>query len=353
MASITARKGRFTVRVRRDGFKTVAKTFTRKPDAAAWGRKVESDIESGRWQDIAQAAPTVREAIALYRVAVVAKLKGAETYAYWLTELAGSSIAAKRVNDITPADLSVWRDAQQGAGLKPGTIVRKMGLLSGFLTWCHKERGWLKANPMRSVSKPRVNDSRDRTLSDAELTCLQAAALSSRAAWLGDALVVLVRSAMRRGELWGLKVAEIDFAQSTAHLSDTKNGSARDVPLCPVARGALQRLVNAAEGRGSDSLIPLSDAAAISLAFRRTLARARHLYAKDCAASGMDVDPGFLSNVRLHDMRHVAISGWAATGALSLIELAKISGHRSLKMLSRYSHLNSGSIAAKLATLNI
>lgn len=352
MASITERNGRYLVRVRREGFDLVTKTFTRKQDATVWGRRVEVEMEAGRWQDIKASVPTLKEAITLYRAAVVVQLKGATTYAYWLTELATSSIAEKRVSDITPPDLSAWRDAQQNAGLKPGTVVRKMGLLSGLLTWCHKERGWLAGNPMRSVSKLRVNDARNRTLSDAELECLQSAASSSRAAWLGDALVVLVRSAMRRSELWGLNVGDIDFKQSTAHLSDTKNGSARDVPLCPTAREALQRLVTAAEERHSDRLIPVSDAAAISLAFRRTLSRARRQYAKNCAVNGKDVDAGFLANVRLHDMRHVAVSAWAATGALSLIELASISGHRSLKMLSRYAHLSSERVAAKMATLN-
>ena len=352
MASITERKGRYLVRVRRDGFDPVTKTFTRKQDAAAWGRKVEAGMEAGTWHDDRHIVPTLKEVIPLYRAAAVAKLKGAATYAYWFDELALSCLAGKRVDQITPPDLSAWRDVQQKGGLKPGTVVRKMGLLSGLLTWCHRERGWLTSNPMRSVSKPRVNDARDRILSDEELACLQAAAQSSRATWLGDALIVLVRSAMRRGELWGLKVADVDFARSTAHLADSKNNSSRDVPLCPMAREALQRLVVAASSRGSTSLIPVTDPAAISLAFRRTLARARREYAKRCTIDGNRIDPAYLANVRLHDMRHVAVSAWAATGKLSLIELAAISGHRSLKSLARYSHLSSERVAAKMATLN-
>lgn len=351
MSSITERGGRFLVRVRREGFNPVAKTFTRKQDGTAWGRKVEADMEAGRWQDISTQVPTLGEAIALYRAGPGRKLKGAQTYAYWLDELAASSLAAKSLVDITPPALSAWRDAQEAQGLMPGTVVRKMGLLSGLLTWCHKERGWLTANPMRSVGKPRVSDSRSRTLSEEELGYLQAAARTSKALWLADALVVLLRSAMRRGELWGLKVGDIDFERSTAHLPDTKNGSARDVPLCPVACGALRRLDASAKARGDTSVIPLGDAAAVSLAFRRTLARARRQYAKDCAAQGSAVDAGFLADVRLHDMRHQAVSTWAATGALSMVELMSISGHKSPRMLARYAHLSSGQVAAKMATL--
>ena len=63
MASIIERQGRFLVRVRLGGFKPVAKTFTTKKDAQAFGRRVEADMESGRWAAEAVRAPSLREAI--------------------------------------------------------------------------------------------------------------------------------------------------------------------------------------------------------------------------------------------------------------------------------------------------
>lgn len=175
---------------------------------------------------------------------------------------------------------------------------------------------------------------------------------------------------MRRGELWRLTVGDIDFKCSTAHLSDTKNGSARDVPLDPMAIDALQRLVERAKERAkaedaravvvgitqardacsqAERIIPVADPAAISLAFRRTVARARRDYLKDCTRRGVEADTGFLLNVKLHDARHSAISRLAATGALSMVELMACSGHKSPRMTLRYSHLNASALAAKLA----
>ena len=351
MASITERNGRFMARIRRDGFKLVSKTFTRKQDAAAWSRRVEADMESGRRKDVDDAVPTLAEAIRLYRAGAASKLKGSETYAYWFDGLEASTLAAKRVNDITPLDLSLWRDAQESTGLKPGTVVRKLGLLSGLLTWCHKERGWLSVNPMRSVSKPRVSDERSRVLSDDEQRYLLAAAGAGRSVWLADVLVVLLRSAMRRSEIWGMKVADVDFALSIARLADTKNGTARDVPLCAQAAAALRRLVAGAEKRGDSALVPVSDPHAVSLAFRRALARALAKYRKDCAATGAAVDAGFLANVRLHDLRHCAVTTWASTGALSMPELMAISGHKSPRMLTRYCNLSASKVAEKMARL--
>ncbi len=353
MATIIERGGRFLARVRVKGFKPVAKTFTQRRDAVAWGRRVEADMEAGRWVEEESAKVlTMGEALAIYSASVVAKLKGAATYAYWVDELARHTLASKPVNTMTAFDLAKWRD-EQAARLEPGTVARKLGFLSGFLTWCQKERGWLADNPMRSVRKPKVNDARDRTLSDEEQRYLLEAARTSRAKWLADVLVVLLRSAMRRGELWGLKCSDVDFSRSVAHLSDTKNGSARDVPLCPQAAAALRRLVDAAQARGRVELVPVADPHAVSLAFRRTLERARAQYEKDCAREDRTPSPAFLADLRLHDLRHQAVTTWASTGALSLMELMQVSGHRSPRMLARYSHLNPAQVAGKLAKLSV
>ena len=182
MANITERGGRFFVRVRRDG-KSVGKTFTKKTDAAAWARLTESAIESGRFVDVAAVAaeaaavavaeaesavikaaaavPSMLAALKAYRLAVVPSLKGADTYAYWLDEFEGAPMAAKPIDQVTPFDLAAWRDGQMKT-LAAGTVVRKLGLLGGFFSWVRTERGWIKANPLASVRKPRVSDARDR-----------------------------------------------------------------------------------------------------------------------------------------------------------------------------------------------
>jgi len=348
MASITERKGRFLVRVRRDGYKPVFKTFTSRKDAAAWARRVEADMESGRWQDEVNEVPTLAVAVKLYREGPAKKLKGADTYSYWFNELEASEIGAKRVGDITPVDLSRWRDALEVAGLKPGTVVRKLGLLSGLLTWCQKERGWLVSNPMRSVSKPRVNDSRSRTYSEVEVTYLESAAMTSKATWLPAAITLLMNSAMRRGEVFGLRRKDIDFAASVAFLADTKNGLSRQVPLCPKSLAALRLLIDAAPQTSDALLIPLGAPGAISLAFRRTLARARRSYEHDCAAKGVQAEIGVLQACRLHDLRHQAISQWAATG-MAVTELAAVSGHKTLAALTTYVNLSASALAAKMA----
>ena len=50
-----------------------------------------------------------------------------------------------------------------------------------------------------------------------------------------------------------------------------------------------------------------------------------------------------------HDLRHEALSRLAERGDFSVLELAAVSGHKSLQVLKRYTHLQAEKLAAKLA----
>lgn len=350
MASIIERKGRFTARVRRQGFPLTVKTFTRRSDAVAWARRVEADMESGRWAHKVAPATTLAAAVDEYRRTAGTRFKGAADYAYRYEEFKRLSFAGSPLDKVTARDLATWRDDQLTLH-KPATVVRKLAMLSAIFTWAIKERGWLTSNPLSLVTRPRVADARERVLSEQEHHYLMRAARSSRAVWLAPALTILLRSAMRRGDLVSLTVGAIDFEASVAFLGDTKNGSARRVPLCPVALASLKTLAEQAKARGDGALIPVTAAGSVSTCFVRTLRRARRLYEQDCAAQGSETAPDFLTDARLHDLRHCAVTDWAATGALTLPELMAVSGHKTPRMLVRYVNLQASAIASKLATL--
>ena len=137
-------------------------------------------------------------------------------------------------------------------------------------------------NPLSQVRMPRAGDGRARTLSQDEWLWLMHAASSSKADWLPHALTVYARSAMRRSELFGLVRTSVDFEACTAYLADTKNGSARNVPLCPVALKSLRKLDQQADQRGDSQLIPLGAVGSISTRFKATVVRAKAAYLADC-----------------------------------------------------------------------
>jgi integrase len=57
---------------------------------------------------------------------------------------------------------------------------------------------------------------------------------------------------------------------------------------------------------------------------------------------------GMLQNLRFHDLRHEGITRMFEKG-LNPIEVGMISGHKTLSMLQRYTHLRSEDLVAKLA----
>ena len=89
----------------------------------------------------------------------------------------------------------------------------------------------------------------------------------------------------------------------------------------------------------------------LSTRFQVTVRRARSMYLGDHAAGGTEPEEAFLADLRLHDLRHHAVSMWANSGQLSLVELMGISGHKTPRMLTRYTHLQATTLATKLAVI--
>jgi len=70
-------------------------------------------------------------------------------------------------------------------------------------------------------------------------------------------------------------------------------------------------------------------------------------YLSDCAETQKLPQEDFLENLRFHDLRHEATTRLFELG-LDMMEVASISGHKSLSMLRRYTHLRAEDLAHKL-----
>jgi integrase len=352
MSTIINRNGKYLVRVRKKGAKPVSKTFTLHKDALAWSRKVESAIESGRdTLVLTNAVPTLHDALPKYRSSVGLQLKGDKDYSHIYNSLASSNLGPLKITDIAPANIAAWRDAMLMRGLKPATVLRHMGFLSAIFTWCLKDMGWITMNPVLSVRRPKCRNHRNRTLTEEELRYLRIAVKSAKASWLADAVELLIGTAMRRSELVSLQFEDVDFSRSVAKLWDTKNGEDREVPLSPTALGTLKRLIDSAKN-GQKTVLPISDPEAVSFCFRRAVVRAQERYREDCLENNKVPLSKFLENLRLHDLRHHSITFWASTGKMSVLDLMKISGHKSPKMLARYTHISASDLAKRMATVD-
>ncbi|MHB1565732.1 MAG: site-specific integrase [Acidiferrobacter sp.] len=133
-----------------------------------------------------------------------------------------------------------------------------------------------------------------------------------------------LETAMRQGELLALRWERVDLARRTAHLPETKNGTPRTVPLSPAALLMLKAMPRDLSGR----VFPLSQSA-VAQAWERATQHAG------------------IKGLRFHDLRHEATSRLFEKG-LNLMEVAAITGHKTLQILKRYTHLRAEDLAARL-----
>lgn len=326
-------------KVRRRGFPTQSKTFLNRADAETWAAMVESEIGRGLFRSRAEAErTTLLEALDRYEREITPMKRSAAAEHYKLDLLRRSKLAQFSLANLRGVDVAAWRDARlKVAG--PSTVTRELSLLSHVFNIARKEWGMDGLlNPIQSVRKPSLaGTGRGRRLQPGE-----EAELLSRAREYGGTLPQVIsfalETAMRRGEIATLRWENVDLKRRVAHLPETKNGESRDVPLSPSAIQTLQALP-----RRIDGWVFGMQATSITQAFARICGTA--------ASSKQSVgrkSQHAIEDLRFHDLRHEATSRLFERG-FNTMQVAAITGHKTLQMLKRYTHLRAEDLAALLA----
>ena len=326
MASISLRGDRWQVRVRRKGHATETRSFATKQDAERWARSLEVAIDRGSY-----ISPSDADNVSLgvlverYLHEVTPTLKGAKEDSYRLKALMRHAMCKLRIRAVTPHRIAQFRD-ERLKSVGPGTVIRELAYLSAIINHARREWGINVENPISRVRKPSSPVGRDRVLSSAEESCLLEALrpVGRRSPWMLALVILALETGMRRGELLAMQWEDVSLSSRTVALHDTKNGEGRVVPLSSRAVEVMQALPRSIKGR----VLPLA-APAASKAFERAVARAG------------------VEDFRFHDLRHTAITRMASK-LPNVIELAAVSGHKSLRMLQRYYHPRAEELAIKL-----
>lgn len=211
----------------------------------------------------------------------------------------------------------------------PATVNRYATTLAAIITWAIKRRIAPKGfvHPCRSVERMTENNGKTRFLSDEERVRLLAACKAARWPRLYVLVLMALTTGARKGELLGLRWADIDFDRAEALLAATKNGDQRVLPLVPAVVAELQRFK--AGGKALVFASPRNPVQAFAFAgqFEEALQSAK------------------VKGATFHTLRHSAASILAKNGA-TLLEIADLLGHRQLQMTKRYAHLATSHKAA-------
>lgn len=152
--------------------------------------------------------------------------------------------------------------------------------------------------------------------------------------------VVAVESAMRMREIYTLTLGQIETPKRTIFLDKTKNGSKRQVPMSSVALAELTDHLKKFKGaEPTQRVFPFWDGDTKSLA--ATSDYLSKLFNSIFHQAGCQ-------NLVFHDLRHEATSRLFERTKLTETAIMKITGHKSHRMLMRYSNLRGSTLADDL-----
>jgi len=257
-------------------------------------------------------------------------------------------------NDPLTAITYDWAESQVAyqKSLKraPGTIRHKIGAMARCLDWAQR-KGWIQANPLRLLPKGYAtyadkeveDEERDRRLEPGEEEAIRAV-LSGEYEPKGqrrleipqrEALTLMfdlaLETAMRMRETYTLTWEQVDFPQRTIFLDKTKNGDKRQVPMSSVITEKL-----AAVSQTSGLVLPFFDGS-----YRKTTSRLSRQWARVFQHAGCE-------GLTYHCLRHEAASRFYERTSMTDLEISRITGHKTIRVLRRYSNLRAASMIHKM-----
>ena len=328
MASIRKRGlYQWEVRIRKKGLPVTCKTFETRAAAEKWAKEIESEMDRGVYVSRGEAErTTLSEALDRYIEEYLPRLAQEKNNIYQARAIQRRSLATKYLAAIRGKDIAEFIKERESEGVSGNTIRLDLALISRLFNVAASDWGMESlSNPVTRVTKPKLPKGRERRLEEGEEDRLLAATYPEMA----DIIRLALETAMRREELSNLRWADIDFERRTATLFETKNGQTRTTPLSPQALEILQAVKAESSGRGERVFTQSPDA--ITQAMRRA-----------CKSAG-------ISGLTFHDLRHEATSRLFENTDLDLMEIRSITGHKTLQMLARYSHLRMDRLADRLA----
>jgi integrase len=326
MATIRNRNGKWQARIQRKGHPALAKTFLTQQDALKWARSIEVELDKGTYTNICQAQKTTfGELIERYLREVTPLMRGASADTLRLKAILRRPIAKVNTLSLNSSRIAKYRDDRLKE-VSAGTVIRELAYFSSIINHARREWDINISNPVLLVKKPPSPQGRNRilTLEEEQQLLIACKPKANRSIYTRPFVILALETGMRRGELLGLKWEDLDLVKRTAFLRLTKNGESRTVPLSPKAIETLQSLPRSIDGR----VLPINYAA-LENNFKRARERAG------------------ISNLRIHDLRHTAVTRLSEKFSNPL-ELSAITGHKQLNMLKRYYHPNPETLAKKL-----
>jgi len=236
------------------------------------------------------------------------------------------------ITEISPSGVSAYKVHLRTKGLAAATINLQRGFLRHAFKKALLEWEWVRENPVEKVSSEKVSNARDRWLTlDEEKKLIDACVIYATGKgnvmaphyWLQEIVVFALNTGMRQGEILSLSWPDVDLFKRTATVVRSKNGEKRTIPLNRKAFAVCK-----AKALGREITKGYVFASEVG-----TKILARNLHRAFCDAKKR----AEIEDFRFHDLRHTFATRLAQAG-IDLYKIAKLLGHKDIKMTQRYSH---------------
>lgn len=303
-----------------------------KAQAKEWAAYAEVDLKTKK-SDLP--VHTLKEALQRYCREETPKKRGA----HWETLRINAFIRDiefidQNLEDITTPIWAKWRDDRLKK-VSNSTVSREITIFQAMYSIARLEWHWVEHSPLDDVKRPVSPPPRERRISIDEREAICSALgytdvfpVETMSQQIAVAFLFALETAMRVGEIIGLTWDSVSYEGRFVTIPKSKNGDTRQVPLSSRAVELLKKL----EGIDKERCFTV-DSRSMDTLFRKARTRASKTI------------PDILT-LHFHDTRHEAITTLAKK--LTVIQLARMVGHRDLKSLMIYYNETATELASLL-----
>lgn len=284
--------------------------------------KVRGEIAEGKWfEKLPGEEKTFREMMEKYLSGYSVWNKAPRSHerdmslAYHLKEYFGDM----KVSDITPNLISAYKSKRREKGFAPKTINNELILMGHAFSLAIKEWEWVRDNPVRRVSKEKVDNQVERWLTRNE----EEALVSRSPEWLGQIMIFAINTGLRQSEILDLKWPHVDLSRRTIDILKQKNKAKDTLPLNGRAMAILKERARVRDGR-TDHVFYNGNGARIN---------ARNLLRAFYSAVGKSK----IARARFHDLRHTFATRLVQAG-VDIYTVQKLGRWKTITMVMRYAH---------------
>jgi len=241
--------------------------------------------------------------------------------------------------DIKPFHLEKLKKVMRNAKKSPRSIQYALAVTRQVFNHAINNESFEGDNPVRKVSKPKVDNKRVRFLSLDEADDLLKE-INGRSQRLYEMSLISLHCGLRAGELFDLEWGCVDFKNERLLLMDTKGGVNRSIYITKAVKDMLSQKE---PGKPTDLVFPSRKGERIkevSNAFGR-------------AVDELEFNKGITDDrhkVVFHTLRHTYAS-WLVQNGVDLYTVQKLMGHSTIAMTERYAHLAPDNLKAAVRVL--